>query len=162
MSGTIVAFCPDCQGNELQFDTRRVVSGNAPPPAACQLCGWKGNTHELLVAVGPATAHMWTGDKVANVLLYAATRFSAGPMLQVLELLGLIPKLPDGEAADEERQSAERVRGEVLKAVLEATVTAAFEKAAELSSEHFARFDAPQAEATAQIFNYAGDDHGQG
>lgn len=158
-TATIVAFCPDCQGNEIEVTPTPIITGGVENKAKCLLCKWEGTIRDLLCAVGPSTEHMWNGERVANVLLYAASKYAAGPMLQVLELLGLLPQI---KGSKEERASAENVRSEVLKAVLEAVTTAAFEKTAEMSTDHFVRFDRKQAEATARIFSYAtGAAHGQ-
>jgi hypothetical protein len=148
-------FCPQCQGMELHIE-RSVIIGADPGIARCNLCQWQGTPDDLLVAVSPENTSLWTGERVANVLLVAASKHAAGPMVQVLEVLGLVPPIQGGE---QEQASAQHVREHVMKAVLEAVVTSAFESAAEVVPAHYQRFDARMAPAAERVFSFAGRAH---
>lgn len=148
-------FCPRCQGMELHIERNLVIGADAGT-AHCNLCQWDGTPDDLLVTLVPENAALWTGDRVANALLAAATKYAAGPMVQVLEVLGLLPPIRGGE---QEQASAQHVREHVMKAVLEAVVTSAFESAAEVVPAHYERFDARMAPAAERVFSFAGRVH---
>lgn len=150
MSDDLHYFCPQCQSMELEIKRSMLVGGRSS--ASCKLCEWAGVPEELLATITPASGEFWTGDKVANALLSAAAKYAAGPMVQVLELIGLVPKV---EGSVEEQESAQAVREEIVKAILEAVVTAAFETAAERTAQHFARFAKDKQESVNRVFSFA-------
>lgn len=146
-------FCPRCQGMELDIEMEgiiRVEGGVATNHARCKLCGWEGMHHELIGALSEANELFWTGERIANALIMAATKHAAGPMLQVLELIGLIPRV---QGSAEEQKSAEAIREQVIRAVLEGIVTGAFETAAAMSPAHFEKYNPPMAKVAASIFD---------
>lgn len=143
-------FCPQCCGNEVRVE-RPVLLGTGPGHAQCPLCGWQGSADDVLATPTPDHKTFWDGERVANLLIYAATHHAAGPLVQALEVVGLVPRVTGSE---EEQRSALFVRAGVLKAVLEAVVVAGFEAAAKLSPSHFERFDPARAEESRRIFRY--------
>jgi hypothetical protein len=155
MTDQLHYFCPQCQGLELEVHRPRIVGVGDSGYAHCKLCGWKGKPDELLAALSPGNAEFWTSERIANVLLNAAAKHAAGPMVQVLELIGIVPRI---QGDIEEQQSAQGVREGVVKAVLEAVVTAAFRASAELAPAHYERFHPRMAEATGRVFRYGEHD----
>lgn len=153
-------FCPQCQGPEVEVERLSlVVDIDKGPKARCPLCHWEGHRSDLLttvladdVAIQP---RIWNGDQVANAMLYVASRYAAGPILQVLAQIGLVPPL---KGLEQEYASAQNIREIVVKAVIEAVVTSAFETAGKLSPEHYKRFAPERAEDIERIFSYGGSD----
>jgi hypothetical protein len=133
----VAYFCPKCQSLEIEETTKGIIIGSSPNRARCLLCKWEGTTNELIGALAPTNEFFWTPEKVANALLIGASKYAAGPLVQLLEFIGLVPKIEGGK---EEKQSARDIREAVVKAVLEAVVTASFETAAALSPPHNQRF----------------------
>ena len=142
-------FCPLCQGMEIDLRQSNLV-GIDQGPARCRLCSWTGSPDELIGALSEQNEKFWTSDRVASALLMAATKHAAGPMVQVLETIGLIPRIG---GTPEEQVSATDVREGVMRAVLEGIVTGAFETAAVLSPAHFQKYDPPMAKLTASLFD---------
>jgi hypothetical protein len=131
-------FCPRCQGLEIEIAAQAILTGQlGDRQARCHLCGWTGTVEDLIGALSPTGEVFWTSDRVASALLKGVTKFAAGPCVQLMEVIGLVPKI-EGSVA--EQQSARDVREAVLKAVLAAVVTAAFEAAAEPTLAHYRRF----------------------
>ncbi len=142
MTREVQYFCPVCQSIELEFDVGglRLVGPDGKPmsgKAKCQLCGWHGSSAEVVGALSENNQTWWTPERVANALLYGISKVAAGPAIQLLELIGLVPKI---EGSEEEQSSARMVREAVLKSILEAVVTAAFETAGPLTSGHYSQF----------------------
>lgn len=151
-------FCPHCQGMELELEQSPIVSVNNPAlggRATCKLCGWQGLPDEVIGALSEENDQFWTGERIANALLLAASKHAAGPMVQVLELIGLVPRI---QGSPEEQRSAEAVRAEVMRAVLEAVVTSAFEASAMHSLPHFTQFDPPMRKLSEKLFYSEGSE----
>lgn len=146
-------FCPRCYGVELAVEATGVqlVGVESRGGAKCLLCQWVGLRSELIAGITPANHEFWTSDRVANALLTASARHCAGPMVQILEMLGLAPRI---EGTEEQQASAQLVREGLVKAVLEAVVTSAFQAAGELSLPHFQRFSPELAGAVERVFQY--------
>ena len=143
-------FCPQCQGNEVIVN-RSLIVGAPEGKAACPLCGWTGTPSDLLAGITPDDTSFWDAERVANALLAVASRYAAGPMVVTLEQIGLVPRI---EGDVQEQDSARAVREGVMKAVLEAVVTSAFEAAQALSPPHYERFQPSLKESTARVFRY--------
>lgn len=150
-------FCPQCQGMELELHVSPILpsDGSLVGKASCSLCGWAGTTEQLIGAISPDNAGFWTSERIANVLLLAATKHAAGPMLHCLEFLGLAPVV-DGEPGEQE--SAQEARGEIMRKILEAITVTAFQAAEEHALPHFKRYAPQRAEAVESIF---GESYGQ-
>lgn len=144
-------FCPQCQGMELTLQDARVISVEELG-AVCKLCGWSGTRADLLAGITPSSTSFWTSERVANALLAVVAKHAAGPVLHTLELIGLVPPIKGGE---QEQASAQSIREQIMREVLGAVVTSAFETAARLSPEHFARFDPPMAGQTEHAFSFS-------
>lgn len=142
-------FCPVCQSLEITLINSLM---SAEQKASCKLCGWEGERTKLLATIGVERQNFWTGERVANVLLNVAAKHGAGPMIQALEYIGLVPPI---RGAEQEIASAQHIRSEITKAVLEAVVTAAFERCAALTPAHFKRFDPALSVETEKIFSYS-------
>lgn len=159
MKREITYFCPKCQGNEMVFGSVRDAFDTVS--AACNLCKWSGRSDETVGAVSPANVHFWNAEKIGNVMLIAMAKHGAGPLIQVLELLGIMPPIPTSAEGTmtarqlEEAQSAQECRDRVMQAVVGAAVTAAFETAAEVSPAHYARFDQEQGAAVERVFQFS-------
>jgi hypothetical protein len=146
-------FCPRCYGVEIAVEATGVQLVGVEPRggAKCLLCGWAGLRADLVAGITPANHEFWTSDRVANALLTAAARHCAGPMVQILEMLGLAPRV---EGDEEQQASAQHVREGIVKAVLESVVTAAFQAAGELTLPHFQRFDPELTGPVERVFQY--------
>lgn len=153
-------FCPACFGNEMWIEEKGVIRTpvESPDIAHCSLCGWQGPLRESLAAISPENMSFWTGDRVAQAMLLTAAKHCGWPMLQALEVLGLVPRL---EGSAEQQESAQGVREAVVKAVIDASVTAAFEAAAAHAPAHYERFAPAQAAAVERVFSYSGPSHDQ-
>jgi hypothetical protein len=149
MKDEIAYFCPQCQGMELELQPNFLI-GAGPSVAKCKLCRWQGGSDQLIGALNPENEKFWTAERIANVLLAVSTKHAAGPLVQVLELLGLVPAV---KGSLEEQRSAEAVREGVMKAVLEGVIVGAFETSALLSPAHFAKYDPDKGRAADRLFN---------
>lgn len=158
MKREIAYFCPQCQGNEMALGTLLDTDGSVS--ASCALCGWKGRSSDIIGAVSPANAQFWNAEKLGNVMLISLAKHGAGPMIQTLELLGILPPLPVSAEGTltaeklEEAQSAQECRDRVMQAVIGAAVTAAFETAAEVSMAHYKKYNQEQAAAVESVFQF--------
>lgn len=150
MTDELHYFCPKCQSPELLVERSPIIGGQND--ARCELCGWHGPPEDLLATITPENASFWTGEKVGQALLVAAAKFGAGPMIQVLELIGLVPKITGSE---EEQASAQFIRELVIKDVLAGVATAAFESAAMHSLPHFQKYGGGNTEELERVFSFA-------
>lgn len=154
----IAYFCPQCQGNEMELGAVQDADGSVA--AQCKLCKWSGRSTEIVGAVSPANAQFWNAEKLGNVMMIALARHGAGPLLQALELLGILPRIPvsdEGTLTPErlaEAESAQECRNRVMQAVVGAAVTAAYETAAEVVTAHYAKFDQEQGAAVERVFQF--------
>lgn len=147
---SVVIFCPQCLAPEVEVHQSPVIGGEEF--VVCGLCGFRGAIADVMAIVSGRDETYWTVERVGNALLYGATRHAAGPMVQLLELIGLVPRI---EGTSEQQASARLVREGVMKAVLEAVVSSAFETAAQLTPAHYTRFEDAMPESTPRIFRYA-------
>lgn len=158
MKREIAYFCPQCQGNEMTMGQLQDTDGSVS--ATCGLCRWSGRSTEVVGAVSPANAQFWNAERIGNVMLISLAKHGAGPLIQTLELLGILPPIPrpaEGTLAglEEEAQSAQECRDRVMQAVIGAAVTAAFETAAEVSMAHYRKYDQGQAAAVERVFQFS-------
>lgn len=149
-------FCPTCQGSELQLGTLADATGAVA--ADCMLCAWHGDTTQLIGALSPENSQFWTGERIGNVMLMAMAKHGAGPLIQAMELVGILPRIP-GVSTDprlqEEIVSAAECRNAVMQAVMGAAITAAFETAAQVVPQHYARFTDPTGGEAERTFSFA-------
>lgn len=119
--------CPDCGFIDL------MIEGEVIRKAECPNCGWMG---PLQSTIGVATTEqLWGIERVGNVLLRTIAIHAAGPLVQALEFIGLLPKKRStttiAEATENAQwnQQAQMSRDAVMQKITEAAVTAAFEEA---------------------------------
>lgn len=163
MSREIGYFCPKCQAMELQINS--VVNADGAQRASCLLCKWEGDTSELIGAVSPENEKFWTGERVGSVMVMALAKHGAGPLIQAMELVGILPRVPDlgtiGGAAEEvkrrveEHASAQDIRDAIMQAVIGAAVSVAFETAAAMVPQHLKRFGDPTGGNAERLFSFA-------
>ncbi len=159
MSGQAEAHytCPDCGSIDLAIRGEGIKDseGKSLARATCPNCAWDGNLSDT---IGFATTEtVWTVERIAEVLLRVSTKHAAGPIIQVLEFSGLIPKHMDEAPPPEQNQGrnwsdeklkqhnelAQIIRDRVARRVFESFVTAAFEEAAETNKMYCIEMDMP-------------------
>lgn len=158
MSREIAYFCPKCQNIDVKVARLGIVGADGEVPASCGLCGWTGKSSELVGAVTGAGDTFWDGEKVGNVMIMAIAKHGAGPLIQAMELIGILPRIPELVATpglQEEALAAQAIKDQIMQAVIGAACAAAFETAAVLVPDHMARFKDDRAEAVGRIFSFA-------
>ena len=127
-------FCPDCGSIDLVIERKYVTMSAAEDTGAtakCPNCSWDGALSKTLGAV--SAEQFWDIERVGDVLLRVVQKNAAGPMVQVLEFAGLLPRLK--QAPDEEVTAAmladhnalaQQCRDIVMREVFEASITAGF------------------------------------
>jgi predicted RNA-binding Zn-ribbon protein involved in translation (DUF1610 family) len=159
-------FCPDCGGIDIQITRQFVLLAEAEDTGAtakCPNCGWEG---PLSKTVGAVTAEQfWDIERVGEVLLRVVSKHAAGPFVQVMEFVGLIPTKKtleefadsigyekkadlgaDGDLKEKLAKYNEMVdsmREQVVKAMLAASITAGFEEAEKMHRLHAVKMNAP-------------------
>jgi hypothetical protein len=142
-------FCPDCGNIDLVI-TKAVLAGQTSS-ASCPSCAWSGPLNKTIGAV--TTEQFWDADRIGDVLLRVMATRAAGPLVQALEFIGLLPRkrerperLPTNYTQEEmeawekarnlfEEPStpewnrlAQASRDAVMQRIMEAAITAAFEE----------------------------------
>lgn len=113
-----VKSCPDCGAIDL------VISSSLEgATAACVICDWKGPVSDTVAFL--TTETVYSIEKVSETLMRAAAKHAAGPMIQVIELLGLSPS-PDQSDAAGWTETVEECRNKLLQTILLAIVEATF------------------------------------
>ncbi len=131
--------CPKCTNIELAFEeVMLVVSADGTSndqKASCPVCGWHGLANETVAAA--TLSQFWGLEKVGNFLLVLISRHAAGPLVQGLEFVGLLPAAktePDEHVSTERlveyNEMVQEAKDQVMRAVFEAAVSAAFTTAA--------------------------------
>jgi hypothetical protein len=134
--------CPDCGSIDLELEQQSLHGPTGAPlgRATCPNCAWTGalrDTHGFAT-----TEALWTVERVADLLLRVCAVHAAGPIVQSLEFVGLIPKKlevapemqqPNWSAEDlrEHNKTAQTIRDRVMRRTFEAMISAAFEEASE-------------------------------
>jgi predicted RNA-binding Zn-ribbon protein involved in translation (DUF1610 family) len=86
-------FCPDCGNIEIQVNRKFVLLSeeeDTGATAACPNCGWSGPLSKAIGAV--SSEQFWDFRRVAEVLMRVVSKSAAGPFVQVMEFVGLLPK----------------------------------------------------------------------
>ncbi len=152
--------CPDCGSIDLSIrgEGLKAPDGGSLAKAECPNCAWAGGLSDT---VGFATTeNVWTVERVGEVLLRVSAKHAAGPMVQVLEFTGLIPKTLEKAPPAEENQGrnwseeelnnhnelAQIIRDRVMRRTFEAFIVAAFEEAAHCNKLYAIEMDMPQHE----------------
>lgn len=129
--------CPDCGSIDLQIENKDLKDreGKSLATASCPNCAWAGPLRDTLGFV--TTEQVWDIERVGEVLLRVLSRHAVGPMVQVFEFVGLIPKRRSihggGRSKDVRTHNArvDKIREYVLRTTMAATLEAAFQAAAE-------------------------------
>lgn len=128
--------CPSCGSIDLEVSTLSSTW-------KCPICDAGG---ELRDAVGFVTTEsVWDIEKVAEVSLRVLAKHSAGPLLQLWEFVGIVPRMKEitREVTGPRRRSYEawnarvqEIRDNVLRAVMASSLSAAFEVAHAARDKH--------------------------
>lgn len=135
--------CPSC--GSIDIDVSALTSS-----WKCPICDASG---ELRDAVGFVTSEVvWDIEKIAEVSLRVIAKHSAGPLVQLWEFVGILPKLkpitrtitgPRRRSYEEWNRKAQEVRDNVLRGVLASSLTSAFE-VAQQAREKYPELFAPE------------------
>lgn len=146
-------FCPDCGSIDLIVANAelRDHEGKTLGRAECPNCSWKGRLVDTVGAL--TTEQFWDSDRVGEVLLRVLATRGAGPLVQALEFIGLLPRKREKpyltkDATPEEmakyesdlalyndpstykwNKAAQEARDHVMRRFMEASLTALFEEA---------------------------------
>lgn len=140
-------FCPQCKSIELEIKRSPLI--DIPSTAYCGHCGWSGEAADAAAVI--SHEHMHGAEDVALRMLHTIVHTAAGPLVTTMSQMGLIAKKKrahDGRIYREEAGLYEyaseawsaddiadynalidEVRGEILKAIFEVSIGAAFEAA---------------------------------
>lgn len=144
-------FCPDCGNIDIQVTRKFVLlteEEDTGATAACPNCSWEGPLSKAVGAV--SSEQFWDFQRVAEVLLRVVSKSAAGPFVQVMEFVGLLPKRmgiveyakeaeyrgsdPASDTAlldqfKEYNRFVEQAQDSVVRAMLEGALTAGFAEA---------------------------------
>lgn len=136
-------FCPDCGSIDLDMTTKGgIITRPDTNTARCPNCGWSGPVSKTIGAV--TTEQFWDAERVGEVMLRVMAIHGAGPLVQALEFIGLLPRMkevppydllyddglpPPRQVAMKWNAEAQNSRNAVMQAIMEAAITAAFEEA---------------------------------
>lgn len=148
-------FCPDCGSIDIEIINRdlRDDKGNSLGRAECPNCGWKGALTQTIGAV--STEQFWDAERVGEVMMRTMAIHAAGPLVQCLEFIGLLPRkrykpedkldhhvneeskkkyeaelaLFNDPSTEKWNAAAQRARDAVMRRIMEAAITAGFEEA---------------------------------
>lgn len=155
----VAYFCPACQSIEVEITRPTILDpakSNGGATFRCGLCGTTGDAVDLIGAVNTEQGReFWDAERVGRVMMRAGAKIAAAPMLQVLELIGLVPRI---EGTEEEQASAQALREAIVRETIGSFVEAAFLSAAKHSVPHFEKFGGGEA-ATALLKDGAGGTH---
>lgn len=121
--------CPSC--GSIDISVSEITS-----TWSCPICEARG---ELRDAVGFVTTEsVWDIEKVAEVSLRVVAKHSAGPLLQLWEFVGIVPRMkeitreitgPRRRAHEAWNARVQEIRDNVLRAVMASSLSAAFKVA---------------------------------
>jgi hypothetical protein len=148
-------FCPDCGSIDLEITEKSVIiSPDAKEGRAkCPNCGWEGTLKDTIGAL--TTEQFWDYKRVGDILMRVIAKHAAGPFVQVMEFVGLLPRKhpsppvnPDGSvwsAADTQlhNELVDTARERILRAMLAATITAGFEESERVHRLWATKFNQP-------------------
>jgi hypothetical protein len=86
-------FCPDCGSIDLRVTNSGLTGpdGESLARGSCPNCSWEGPLSKTIGAV--TQEQFWDSDRVGDVLLRVMAKNAAGPLVQVLEFIGLLPRM---------------------------------------------------------------------
>ncbi len=133
-------FCPDCGSIDIRaVDGSDLISTPGSRTMECPNCSWKGPISDTLGAV--SSEAFWDIERVGDVLIRVLAKHGAGPLVQVLEFVGLLPRMKTVSASDDlppkevldklaaYNEIVQRCRDAVMREIFTAAITAAFEAA---------------------------------
>lgn len=140
-------FCPDCGAIELDINRSPIITGpgdeGGAGTASCTNCAWEGPISSMIGAA--TTQQFWDAERVGDVLLRVLAKTAAGPMIQCLEFIGILPKYktePDEDVPASKLEAHNRLvevtQTHVLRSVLSGAIAEGFvaaEQAHRLYSE---------------------------
>lgn len=159
-------FCPDCGSIDLQITRQFILvpkEEDTGATAKCPNCGWEG---PLSKTVGAVTSEkFWDIEGVGEVLLRVVSKHAAGPFIQVMEFVGLLPRkktpqefavelgiIKEGDLGNDllgdegfstrfhaYNTMVDQMREQVVRAMLAASITAGFEEAEKVHRAFSAR-----------------------
>ena len=93
-------FCPDCGSIDIILAGVDLVgpSGGSAGAATCPNCDWTGPISQAIGAL--SSERFWDVERVGSLLLRVVQKHAAGPMVQALEFVGLLPKPKTSDDAD--------------------------------------------------------------
>lgn len=125
-------FCPDCGSIDLVIDPLVLAGAEASRNASCPNCSWQGTLSKTIGAV--TSEEFWDAERIGDVLIRVIHMRAAGPLVQTLEFIGLIPRMKTAPAddipddkIDLHNELTQKFRDHVMRAIMEAAITAAFE-----------------------------------
>jgi len=143
-------FCPDCGSIDLVVEKSDVLTaaGGSGSTARCPNCEWQGALSSTIGAV--SAEQFWDVERVANLLLRVVQKNAAGPMVQSLEFVGILPRMksaPDDQTSLENLESHNRVvqgcRDHVLREMFAAAISAGFAAAEQANALYAQKIDRP-------------------
>ena len=124
-------FCPECGAIDLTVEGRGVLDGEGTSvgTATCPNCSWHG---PLSATTGMVSSESFFDiNKVGDILLRVISTNAAGPLVQVLEYLGLIPRDADFVGVEGAEAKIQDARDHVMQRILADALDAAFTGAQE-------------------------------
>jgi len=137
-------MCPECGCIDLEVKGIGLVDAEnmSMATASCPNCQWNGSTRDT---VGMATTErLWTIERLGETMLRVSTKHAAGPIVQLLEFSGLLPKILDEAPPPEKNDGkvwsdkdlkthnelAQQMRDVVMQSIFESMLRSSFETAA--------------------------------
>lgn len=146
-------FCPDCGSIDLIITNEelRDAEGKSLARVECPNCGFRGPISATIGAV--TQQQFWDAERVGEVMMRTLAIHGAGPLVQCLEFIGLLPRkrakmefrgpkdyepgspqmqakaLYDDPSTPKWNEAAQRARDAVMRRIMEAAITAGFEEA---------------------------------
>jgi len=109
-------FCPDCGSIDLVITNAelRDPEGKSLGRAECPNCSWRGRLTDTIGMM--STEQFWDSERVGEVLLRVLATRGAGPLIQALEFIGLLPRKREKPALSKDATPEELVKYEIALA----------------------------------------------
>ena len=128
-------FCPDCGAIDLVTQGEGVLDkeGRSTATATCPNCSWSGPLSDSLGAA--TTERFFNIDKVGEILLRVITKNAAGPLVQVLEYLGLLPRFVEYEGVKGAEEMIQQARDYTMRRILSSALETSMEASLEAQEQ---------------------------
>jgi DNA-directed RNA polymerase subunit RPC12/RpoP len=141
MPATARYACPDCGSIDLAVVGLGIAE--ASQKAVCPNCSWEGMVKDT---IGFATTEqVWDIERVADVMLRVSNVHAAGPLVQCLEFVGILPKkldkAPEGKSETwlaAHNSMVQQMRDFVMQETFTGMLTNCFEAAAMANKKYAA------------------------